>query len=95
MDVARADLVVLPGTKATVEDLARLRTDGLDIALAARRGLPFVPAPAVSFTAERERQLDALGDLVEQHLDTDRLRALIERGAPPGLPDLLLEHAPC
>jgi len=218
VDVARADLVVLPGTKATVEDLARLRADGLDIALAARaaagdpmlgicggyqllgetivdevesgagavaalgvlpmtttfaadkvlrtvaghsrllgsavggyeirhghpavhggaplitdaggaaegcvvagtlgtswhgllehddarrallawvaarRGLPFVPAPAVSFTAERERQLDAVGDLVEQHLDTDRLRALIERGAPTGLPDLLLEHAPC
>jgi len=36
VDVARADLVVVPGTKATVEDLARLRADGLDAALAAR-----------------------------------------------------------
>lgn len=35
-DVARADLVVIPGTKATVEDLARLRADGLDRALADR-----------------------------------------------------------
>ena len=30
VDVERADLVVLPGTKATVEDLQRLRDDGLD-----------------------------------------------------------------
>jgi adenosylcobyric acid synthase len=35
-DVERADLLVLPGTKATVEDLARLRADGLDRAIAAR-----------------------------------------------------------
>jgi adenosylcobyric acid synthase len=35
-DVQRADLVVVPGTKATVEDLARLRRAGLDRALAAR-----------------------------------------------------------
>jgi adenosylcobyric acid synthase len=35
-DVERADLVVVPGTKATVEDLERLRTAGLDRALAAR-----------------------------------------------------------
>jgi adenosylcobyric acid synthase len=35
-DVARADLVVVPGTKATVEDLERLRATGLDRALAAR-----------------------------------------------------------
>jgi adenosylcobyric acid synthase len=36
VDVQRADLVVVPGTKATVEDLARLRHCGLDRALAAR-----------------------------------------------------------
>jgi adenosylcobyric acid synthase len=35
-DVERADLVVLPGTKATVEDLERLRSSGLDRALARR-----------------------------------------------------------
>jgi adenosylcobyric acid synthase len=35
-DIERADLVVIPGTKATVEDLELLRTQGLDIALARR-----------------------------------------------------------
>jgi adenosylcobyric acid synthase len=35
-DVERADLVVVPGTKATVEDLELLREAGLDRALAAR-----------------------------------------------------------
>jgi adenosylcobyric acid synthase len=41
-DVRSADLVVLPGTKATVDDLAWLRARGLDKALAerARRGRP-------------------------------------------------------
>jgi adenosylcobyric acid synthase len=37
-DVERADLVVIPGTKATVEDLRRLRNDGLDHALQQRKG---------------------------------------------------------
>ena len=35
-DVERADLLVVPGTKATVEDLARLRAAGLDRAIVAR-----------------------------------------------------------
>ncbi|MEX0658048.1 MAG: cobyric acid synthase [Egibacteraceae bacterium] len=41
-DVARADLAVLPGTKATVDDLAFVRARGIDVALAerARRGDP-------------------------------------------------------
>jgi adenosylcobyric acid synthase len=37
-DVERADLVILPGTKATVEDLRRLEADGLDRALRERGG---------------------------------------------------------
>jgi adenosylcobyric acid synthase len=37
-DVERADLVVLPGTKATVEDLQGLRDTGLDHALQRRHG---------------------------------------------------------
>jgi adenosylcobyric acid synthase len=37
-DVERADLVVVPGTKATVEDLERLKATGLDRALAGRAG---------------------------------------------------------
>jgi adenosylcobyric acid synthase len=36
VDVERADLVVVPGTKATVADLRRLRRDGLDVALRRR-----------------------------------------------------------
>ena len=36
VDVARADLVIIPGTKATVEDLERLRDAGLDRALTER-----------------------------------------------------------
>ena len=43
-DIARADLVIVPGSKATVEDLAELRADGLDRALAerAQRGGPIL-----------------------------------------------------
>jgi adenosylcobyric acid synthase len=43
-DILRADLVVVPGTKATVEDLAWVRGRGLDEALRARvaRGVPLI-----------------------------------------------------
>lgn len=51
-----------------------------------RAGRNFTPAPDVSFQALRERTLDVLGDLVEEHLDTDALWRLIEDGAPGGLP---------
>jgi adenosylcobyric acid synthase len=46
----------------------------------------FTVAPDTRFAAVRERALDALGDLVEEHLDTDALWRLIENGPPPGLP---------
>ncbi|MFY1617308.1 cobyric acid synthase [Micromonospora sp. WMMD736] len=52
--------------------------------LAGRTG--FQVAPATSFAAARERSLDLLGDLVEEHLDTDALWRLIETGAPEALP---------
>jgi len=42
----------------------------------------------VSFPAARERRLDLLGDLVEEHLDVDALLALAREGAPAGLPFL-------
>jgi adenosylcobyric acid synthase len=211
-DIERADLVLVPGTKATVEDLDRLRADGLDHALRARArrgdpilgvcggyqllgdrivdhvesrrgevaGLGILPitttfgaekvlrqvaghAPALdapasgyeirqgrvqrhgaepllqaggenegcvaaatfgtswhgllegddlrrafllrvaglrgrrwvagteSFATVRERHLDRLGDLVEEHLDTAALLALIEHGAPAGLATLQRE----
>lgn len=49
-------------------------------------GRRFVPAPDTSFGRLREEQLDLLGDLIEEHADTDALLRLIEKGAPPGLP---------
>ena len=39
-----------------------------------------------SFPAARERRLDLLGDLVEEHLDVDALLALAVDGPPAGLP---------
>ncbi|HWH11450.1 MAG TPA: cobyric acid synthase [Solirubrobacteraceae bacterium] len=63
--------------------------------VAGRRGIDFVPAADVSFAAERERQLDVLGDLVERHLDTDVLAELIEHGVPTDLPELRLEGVGC
>jgi adenosylcobyric acid synthase len=52
--------------------------------LAGRSG--FAVAADVSFADVREAQLDLLGDLVADHLDTTALRALIDGGAPTGLP---------
>jgi adenosylcobyric acid synthase len=49
-------------------------------------GRRFVAAPDTSFAAVREARLDALGDLVEEHADTDALWRLIEDGVPDGLP---------
>ncbi|MGW2865105.1 cobyric acid synthase [Streptomyces sp. NPDC001205] len=49
-------------------------------------GRRFVPAPDTSFGALREEQLDRLGDLIEEHADTDALLRLIEQGPPAGLP---------
>jgi adenosylcobyric acid synthase len=46
------------------------------------------PPSTVSFPAARERRLDRLGDLVEQHLDVDALLTLARTGAPAALPTL-------
>ncbi|MEV6299782.1 cobyric acid synthase [Actinoplanes sp. NPDC051861] len=51
---------------------------------AGRRG--FRVAPGTRYAAVRERALDVLGDLVEEHLDTDALWRLVEKGATTGLP---------
>ncbi|KOV84357.1 cobyric acid synthase [Nocardia sp. NRRL S-836] len=52
---------------------------------AERAGRDFAPGE-VSFQAAREAQLDLLGDLVADHLDTKAVIDLLERGAPRGLP---------
>ncbi|MGP4004703.1 cobyric acid synthase [Streptomyces sp. 8N706] len=54
--------------------------------VAAEAGRRFVPAPDTCFASLREEQLDRLGDLIEEHADTDALMQLIESGAPSGLP---------
>lgn len=54
--------------------------------VAAAAGRRFMPAADTSFAALREEQLDRLGDLIEEHADTDALWRLIESGAPTGLP---------
>jgi adenosylcobyric acid synthase len=71
VDIARADLVVLPGTKATVEDLERLRADGLDSVLAdrARAGLPILGICG---------GYQMLGRAIEDEVES-------RRGAVPGL----------
>ncbi|MFC4107149.1 cobyric acid synthase [Micromonospora zhanjiangensis] len=46
----------------------------------------FRVAPDTSFADVRERTLDLLGDLVEEHLDTVALWRLIESGPPADLP---------
>jgi adenosylcobyric acid synthase len=53
--------------------------------VAAASGCRYVPA-GISFAGERDRQLDALGDLIGKHLDTGALLRLIEGGAPADLP---------
>ncbi|MFC7359892.1 cobyric acid synthase [Nocardioides astragali] len=50
-------------------------------------GASYMPAD-VSFAELRERRLDLLGDLAEEHLDLDALLDLANSGAPPGLPAL-------
>jgi adenosylcobyric acid synthase len=61
--------------------------------VAAAAGVPAPPVAAVSFAAVRERRLEALGDLVADHLDTARLGELITHGVPKGLPSLRVARA--
>jgi adenosylcobyric acid synthase len=57
--------------------------------LAARAGRDFTPAPDVSFAAVREQRYDLLADMIEEHLDTGALAALINGGVPAGLPTVV------
>jgi adenosylcobyric acid synthase len=52
--------------------------------LAGRHG--FRVSPDVAFPTLRERSIDLLADLVEEHLDTTALWKLIDAGPPVGLP---------
>ncbi|GAB2722759.1 cobyric acid synthase [Nocardia thraciensis] len=50
----------------------------------------FVVAEDVSVADIRTSQLDLLADLIEKHLDLDRLERLLTTGAPSGLPTLTI-----
>ena len=54
--------------------------------VAATAGRDFLAAPDTCFAVLREAHLDALGDLVADHLDTVAVERLITHGAPTGLP---------
>ncbi|HWD77142.1 MAG TPA: cobyric acid synthase [Solirubrobacteraceae bacterium] len=75
-----------------------LEHDGFRRALlehvATRRGRRFVPG-TTPFAEARGARLDALGDLVEHHLDTRALTALITGGPPAALPILETEVRAC
>jgi adenosylcobyric acid synthase len=76
-DLERADLVVIPGTKATVEDLQRLRANGLDTVLAARAAKG---APILGICGGYQMLGERIADEVESR-----------RGAVPGLGLLPIE----
>jgi adenosylcobyric acid synthase len=54
--------------------------------IASAAGRSFVAAPDTDVAALRSARLDALADLVADHLDGDALRRLIHDGPTPGLP---------
>ena len=61
---------------------------------AARAGRDrFLPAPDTSVAAARAAQLDVLGDLVAEHIDTGALGNLIENGPQADLPHLVVSTA--
>ena len=57
--------------------------------LADRVGRDFTPAPDVDFGLVREKRYDVLADMIEEHLDTGALAALINGGVPAGLPTVV------
>ena len=57
--------------------------------VAAATGRRWLPG-SVAFADVREARLDALGDLVEEHLDTAAVQRLIEDGVPLDLPPVSL-----
>jgi len=58
--------------------------------VAALAGRDFTPVPDTDFAAVRQARLDALGDLVADHLEVAALSRLITGGPPPGMPSVLV-----
>ncbi len=65
-------------------DEFRRRFLTLAAGIAGRHG--FRVAAATNFAALRTATVDRLGDLIEEHVDTEALWRIIEQGPPPGLP---------
>jgi adenosylcobyric acid synthase len=86
LDGARAGSVFGTTWHGALEDDGFRRAFLAEVARVA--GRRFVAAPDTDFAAVRERRLDALGDLVAEHADTDALWRLVEDGVPDGLPVL-------
>ena len=63
------------------------RTFLVDVANAADRH--FIPDATLSFADRREARIDALADLIDEHLDTDALLAVLE-GSRATLPGIML-----
>ncbi|HEX2072453.1 MAG TPA: cobyric acid synthase [Geodermatophilus sp.] len=84
LDGARAGSVLGTTWHGALENDGFRRAFLAEVARAA--GRRFVPAPDTDFAAVREARLDALGDLVAEHADTDALWRLLESGVPEGLP---------
>ena len=86
LDGARAGSVFGTTWHGALEDDGFRRAFLAEVARVA--GRRFVAAPDTDFAAVRERRLDALGDLVAEHADTDALWRLVQDGVPDGLPVL-------
>jgi adenosylcobyric acid synthase len=86
LDGGRAGAVWGTSWHGTLENDAFRRAFLAEVAKQA--GRPFVPAPDTDFARLRETRLDALGDLVANHLDTAALSRLIANGPPGELPVL-------
>jgi adenosylcobyric acid synthase len=63
------------------------------VGIANRAGKRFVPDTAHGFAVRRESRIDTLADLIEEHLDTDAVLAILE-GSRAVLPRMLLERQP-
>jgi adenosylcobyric acid synthase len=84
LDGARAGSVWGTTWHGALEDDGFRRAFLTEVAQVA--GRRFVVSPDTDFAAVREARLDALGDLVAEHADTDALWRLVESGPPAGLP---------
>jgi adenosylcobyric acid synthase len=84
LDGVRQGLVFGTMWHGILEDDAFRRRFLDEVASAA--GLPALVAADLGFAQAREQRLETLADLVEEHLEMDRLLHLVADGVPQGLP---------